>query len=92
MAKRRQSKSALIREAVAQNPKATAAEIVKTLAARRVKVTAAHVYNVKATSGKPRRGRKGDKYAALIEAKKLADKLGGIEKAREAVEALARLL
>ena len=33
-------------------------------------------------------GSKGDKYAALIEAKKLADKLGGVERAREAVAKL----
>lgn len=51
MAKRRHSKAALIREELAQSPDATAAEIVKALSAKRVKVTPAHVYNVKATSG-----------------------------------------
>jgi len=56
-----------------------------------VKVSAAHVYQLKLANGKPRRA-KSDKYAALIEAKKLADKLGGVERAREAVEALAKLL
>jgi hypothetical protein len=66
-------------------------DVVAALKSQRVKVSSAQVYNVKATNGAPkRRGR--DKFAALIEAKKLADKLGGVEKAREALNALAKLL
>ena len=96
MAKRKHNKSALIREEIAQSPKATAAEIVEALAAKKVKISAAHVYNVKAASGK-RKGRKakasnGDTVAVLLKAKKMADSMGGIENARAALSALAKLI
>jgi len=51
-----------------------------------VRVTPAQVYNVKA--GKP----KANGYANLIQAKKLADKMGGVDQARAALDALAKLL
>ncbi len=89
------SKAAKIREYLAAHPNAKAADVVAALKARRVKVSAAQVYNVKAANGKPKRRAKaagGDTLTALIDAKKLADKLGGVDRAREAVEALARLL
>src|SRR5688572_15923032 len=38
------------------------------------------------------KGPQGDTITALIEAKKLADKLGGVDRAREALNALAMLL
>jgi len=38
------------------------------------------------------RGRGRDECGALIEAKKLAGLVGGVEKARKALDALARLL
>jgi hypothetical protein len=87
MAKRR-NKAAKIRAILADNPDATAKEIVQTLAARRVRVTPAQVYNVKSTAVKP----KLNGYASLIQAKKLADALGGIEQARAALDVLAKLL
>jgi hypothetical protein len=87
----RTSKAAKIREYVAKHPDAKAADVVAALRSKGVKVTAPHVYQLMAKNGKPKRA-KGDKYAALIEAKKLADKLGGVDRAREAVEALAKLL
>jgi len=43
-------------------------------------------------TGKPKRRAKGNTLSALVEAKKLADKLGGVDKAREALDALAKLL
>jgi len=43
---------------------------------------------VKATASKP----KFDGYAWLIQAKKLADALGGVEQARAALDVLAKLL
>jgi arginine repressor len=91
MAKRR-NKSARIRQALAAHPKATAKEIVDALKAQRVRVSAAHVYNVKATMGKSSNGRHNGKYDVLIQAKKLADAMGGVEKAREALDVLAQLL
>ena len=87
MAKRR-NKAAKIRAALADNPGASAKEIVKALAAQRVRVTPAQVYNVKSTTAKP----KVDGYASLIQAKKLADALGGVEQARAALDVLAKLV
>jgi hypothetical protein len=64
----------------ANRPLLYADDVVAALRSRRVKVTAPHVYQLMAKNRKPKRA-KGDKYAALIEAKKLADKLGGVERA-----------
>ena len=86
MAKRRNN-AAKIRAVLADKPDATAKEIVKTLAAQRVRVTPAQVYNVKSTTAKP----KVDGYASLIQAKKLADALGGVKDARAALDVLARI-
>jgi hypothetical protein len=94
MAKRR-NKSAKIREALSAHPKAAAREIVDALKAQRMRVSAAHVYNVKATMSKSSNGRhngKHDAYDALIQAKKLADAMGGVAKAREALDVLAKLV
>jgi hypothetical protein len=91
------SKAAKIREYLAEHPEAKAGDVVAALKSQRVKVSVAHVYQLKSANGKPRRVKgvkrpKGDTLTALIEAKKLADKLGGVERARAAVEALAKLL
>jgi len=85
---KRRNKAAKIRAALVDNPDASAKEIVQKLAAQRVRVTPAQVYNVKSTVAKP----KVDGYASLIQAKKLADALGGIAQARAALDVLARLL
>jgi hypothetical protein len=97
MASRENSKATKIREYLAAHPDAKAADVVKALKADRVRVTTAHVYNIKATNGKPKRKAKGqaakrDPFAALILARRLADQVGGVDKAREALDALARLL
>jgi hypothetical protein len=85
----RRNKSAKIRLALAAHPKATAKEIVAALKAQHVHVSAAHVYNVKSTMGKSSNGRHSNgttsAYDSLIQAKKLADAMGGIDKAREAL-------
>jgi len=85
---KRRNQAAKIRALLADNPEATANEIVKTLAAQRVRVTPAQVYNVKSTTANP----KVDEYASLILAKKLADALGGVDTARAALDLLAKLL
>lgn len=80
-------------------------DVVKTLSDQGIVVSAAHVSNIKAqlrkgggksgANGAGRRGRKpaGDQVsvAALMEAKRLADRLGGIEQARAIFDALSRL-
>lgn len=91
------SKAAKIREYLAEHPEAKAADVVAALKSQRVKVSVAHVYQLKTANGKPKRAKgvnrsKGDTLTALIEAKKLADKLGGVDRAREALNALAKLL
>ena len=90
----RNSKAAKIREYLAEHPDAKAADVVAALKSQRVEVSAAHVYQLKAKNGKPRRVSRsnGDVLSALIEAKKLAKKLGGVDKARDALNALAKLL
>ena len=87
MAKRR-NKAAKIRAILVERPDATAKEIIETLAERRVRVTPAQVYNLKSKLAMP----KADGYDSLIRAKKLADAMGGVDKAREALNTLAKLL
>lgn len=88
MAKRR-NKAAKIRETLAElGPSASARQVVETLAARRVKVSTAQVYNIKSATAKP----KSNGYDSLIQAKKLADAMGGIDRARAALDALAKLI
>jgi len=87
MAKRR-NKAAKIRALLADNPEATAKEVVAMLAAQRVRVSPAQVYNFQATMAKP----KDNGFASLIKAKKLADAMGGVQKARTALDVWARLV
>ena len=93
MAKRANSKAAKIRALLAERPDAKAKEIVEALAAKKVKVTTAQVYNVKATSGNGKPvTKKASAYDSLIQAKKLADAMGGVDKARAALDVLAKLV
>ena len=92
MAKRR-NKAAKIREELNNSPDASAKEIIASLKAKRVRVTPAHVYNVRATM--QQNGSKKQKlsgYEVLIQAKKMADAMGGIDKARAALDVLAKLI
>jgi len=82
------NKAAKIRAALADSPDASAKEIVQALSKQRVRVSLAQVYNVKATTAKP----KVNGYASLIQAKKLVDAMGGVEQARAALDALAKLV
>jgi len=100
MAKQANSKAAKIRAVLADNPGAKAKEVVEALAAQKVKVSAAQVYMVKSASGKSTSGngngkpaaKKTSGYESLIQAKKLADAMGGVDKARAALDVLARLV
>jgi hypothetical protein len=97
------SKSALIRLFLSDNPKAGPKEIKEALAAKGVEVTDSLISQVKYS--KKRRGAKGRRKKALaghgvgnglmedlVAAKNLADQMGGVEKARSALELLARVL
>jgi hypothetical protein len=85
---KRRNKAAKIRAILAENPSASAKEVIETLAAQRVRVSPAQVYNIKSTKAQP----KADGFDELLRANRLADAMGGVEKAREALEALARLV
>jgi len=96
MAKRRHNKAALIREIQAEKPSATAKEIVDALAAKKVKVTTAYIYALKAKKGTAKnvklKSATFDGVETLVRAKKMADALGGVDKARELLAALAQLV
>ena len=99
------NKSAAIREYKAANPSAGPKDIADDLEKSGVSVTAQFVStvlsNAKRKGGKiGKRGRKPGGAVAppvgdlqqLIHVKKFVDKLGGIEKAKAAVDVLARLM
>ncbi len=107
MAKKKASinKSQLIRDQIAAQPKDGPKAIAAALKKKGVKVTESLVGAVKykKKGKKKRRGRKAaaaakpaasDKVSlsTLVQAKKLADGLGGIEKAKGALAALAKLV
>ena len=95
-----------IRKYVQANPSAKPKAISEGLASAGVKVTPIYVStilsNERRKSGKgKRRGRRlgrpaaqssGDVLANLVLAKKLADRMGGIESARAALDTLAKIL
>ena len=107
MAKRRINKSAKIREALQSmgGAEASPKAVVAALAAKKVRVTATQVSNVKSLlkNGKPgkKRGRKAGRprrkgsdlvsLAGLQAAKRLVESLGSTEAAKAALDALARL-
>ena len=91
MAKRR-NKAAKIRQALTDNPSASVKEIVATLKASRVRVVSAQVYAIRSTMSNGNGKRKPNAYEALIQAKRLADAMGGIDKARAALDVLAKLV
>ena len=89
------SKADKIRAIIAEQPNAKAKEIVEGLAAKKVRVTLPQVYGLLSKSSKPKRGRPakaGNKYESLVQAKKLADAMGGVDKARAALDVLAKLV
>ena len=93
MAKRTVNKAEKIREAFEElGHDARPKDVIAALAAKHIKVAPAQVSNLKAKLGSPKRGKKGTGLSldALLAAKKLVDTLG-IERAREAIDALATL-
>lgn len=93
------AKAQAVRDALTANPDASAMDVVAELKAKRMKVTPQVVYAVKARmgKGKKRRGRKAASSNGaftidnLILAKKLAEQLGGVEKAKAIIDALSKL-
>ena len=97
-----QNRSAAIRAYKESNKNAKPKEIAEALAKDGTKVSAAYVSTVlsnerrKSGRGGRRKKRGGAggarAYADLVQAKKLADAMGGIDRARSALSALARIL
>ena len=96
---KRGAKSQAIRDQLSATPDAATKDVIAALKSQGIKVSGQMVSTLKAKmkgTGK-RRGRK--KASAngkldieiLIRAKKLAEQLGGVEKARAAIDALAKL-
>lgn len=99
------NKSEVVRKYLGEHPDKPPREVAADLTAQGVAVSAAYVSNIKSGSklkkktrrvGRPRKtaaptNNMTDAVANLIRAKKLADELGGIQKAKEAMDALARL-
>ena len=92
-------KSQAIREFLGENKKTKASEVVAALAEKGINVSTQMVYKLKArkTMGKRRRKAEsngqvvGLSISNLIAAKKLVDTVGGVDQAREAINALAKL-
>jgi hypothetical protein len=103
MAKKKVNKSQAIRDYAEAHPDAGPTEIAAALKKEKIQVTSALVSTVKTVAKKKKgRGRKkaasgakpaSDKIAlsSLIQAKKMAESLGGVEKAQTALAALAKL-
>ena len=92
-----QNRSAAIRAYKEKNPDAKPKTIAEGLAKEGVKVSAGYVSTVLSNErrkvGKRRKKRDGGKaYADLVQAKRLADAMGGVEKARAALDVLSKIL
>jgi hypothetical protein len=97
------SKSDAIREVLAKQPGATVNEIAAALKSRRVKASVALISKIKYGQKPAKRGGKRGRPTAngsmhtvslehLLAAKHLAEKLGGVEAAREALASFAKLM
>ena len=102
MAKKKINKSQAIRDYCGANPDAGPTEAAAALKKQGIIVSPAMVSTVKLASKKKGRGRKkatrgakpaSDKIAlsSLIQAKKMVEQMGGLDKARAALAALAKL-
>lgn len=100
MAKTKVNKSAAIREYLSSNPDAKPKEIVAALKKDRIRVSPQMVSTIKGKVGSPKkRGRKPTVAAnghvnmdQLLAAKVFVQRCGSIEEARNAVQALAKLI
>jgi DNA-binding IscR family transcriptional regulator len=104
MAKKKVNKTQLIKDALAKNPKASPIEIAEGL--KKHGISAQYVSTVKSSlkAKKPTKtakkkvakrkvAKKSDKVSLgdLVKASKLAEELGGVDKAQEMLNALAKL-
>ena len=97
------NKSAEIRKYLSKKPKAGPKEITEALGQSGIVVTPGFVSTIKTAVNKKKGGRKKKSarggqattdrvsLSTLVQAKKLIDEIGGVEKAKDALNALARL-
>jgi len=97
------NKTQLSGNAMKDNPKVGPSEIARIVSKQGLKVTPGLVSNVKTTAKKKRRRRRkaapvakpavSDRVSlsTLVQTKKMAEQLGGVEKAKDALAALAKL-
>ena len=96
---KRGAKSAAIREYLAANPGTKTKDVVAALKQQGIRVSGPMVSTLKGKmgkgTGKKRQAAKTHRSPSiedLMEAKKLADQLGGVDKASAAIAVLAKLL
>ncbi len=88
------SKSQKIRDYLAANPHASAADVRAALKKERIKVSLPLIYQQLSKSSKPAKTKdsNGDvSVASLLEAKKLVSEAGSVQKAEKALDLLAKL-
>ena len=99
------NKSQAIRDMLRQQPSASPLAVSESLAKQGVKVSPGFVSTVKSKSGAKKKRRRVKKkvgrparpagdtisMSALVQAKRLADQLGGVDKAQDALSALSKL-
>ena len=102
MAKKRVNKTQAIKDALTQNPKASPKEISAMLSGRGLRISAIYVSNIK-TKLRAKKKKQTRKKATqsttkdqvsisgLVKAKRMADEMGGVEKAKEMLETLTKL-
>lgn len=99
---KKHNKSAAIRAALEQNPKAKSKEIVATLAEKGMKVAPTLVYYIKSRAKRLKRKQKRERIAAtsrgmgsanpvelVLQVKRVAQSAGGMKNLKQLVDALA---
>jgi hypothetical protein len=91
--KKKVNKSAAIRDALAQNPKASSRDIVKVLGDQGIKVAPTLVYYIKSKERRAKRRASRQSGSGpvqlILQVRKLAAEAGGIQSLKQLVDALA---
>ena len=98
--KKKVNKTQAIKDALARSPSGSPSEIAAQLAESGIKVSAAYVSTVKSDAkrkgGKAKKSKRGPtddlvSLPNLLEAKKFAEKIGGVQEARTLLDALKKI-
>ncbi len=96
--KRKVNKTQVVTDALAKDPDASPKELAAKLTKQGIKMSAGYVSTIKSAQ-KKKKGAKANSrnldekvsLHALVEAKEMVERLGGIEKARAVIETLSQL-